>query len=167
MFTFSFFRAECSKVSYEVSDLDDIRYCIACYEADKIIYKDAKYQKHGHGATVSVYEDDWRDDEIDKKTEEELQQICFSLPNLTSLLLFLQQQQQRPQQHHLSLDSLPVSPANLSGKGKSILSQASKTPNSQVSSSQSSSAFELLASCLLYTSPSPRDVEESRMPSSA
>ena len=40
----------------------------------------------------------------------------------------------------------PVSQANLSGKGKSILSQASKTPNSQVSSSQSSSAFELLAS---------------------
>ena len=34
-----------------------------------------------------------------------------------------------------------------SGKGgKSIPSQASKTPNSQVSSSQSSSAFELLAS---------------------
>ena len=32
------------------------------------------------------------------------------------------------------------------GAGKSILSQASKTPNSQVSSSQSSSAFELLAS---------------------
>ena len=31
------------------SDLDDIRYCIACYEADKIKYKDAKYQKYGHG----------------------------------------------------------------------------------------------------------------------
>ena len=30
------------------------------------------------------------------------------------------------------------------------------------------SAFEeLVKSCLLYTSPSPRDVEESRMPSSA
>ena len=28
-------------------------------------------------------------------------------------------------------------------------------------------AFVWLASCLLYTSPSPRDVEESRMPSSA
>ena len=27
--------------------------------------------------------------------------------------------------------------------------------------------FEFLNSCLLYTSPSPRDVEESRMPSSA
>ena len=27
--------------------------------------------------------------------------------------------------------------------------------------------FTLHASCLLYTSPSPRDVEESRMPSSA
>ena len=27
--------------------------------------------------------------------------------------------------------------------------------------------FFLLVSCLLYTSPSPRDVEESRMPSSA
>ena len=26
---------------------------------------------------------------------------------------------------------------------------------------------ELLSNCLLYTSPSPRDVEESRMPSSA
>ena len=26
---------------------------------------------------------------------------------------------------------------------------------------------EILATCLLYTSPSPRDVEESRMPSSA
>ena len=36
-------------MSYEVSDLDDIRYCIACYEADKIKYKDAKYQKYGHG----------------------------------------------------------------------------------------------------------------------
>ena len=29
------------------------------------------------------------------------------------------------------------------------------------------SMFELALSCLLYTSPSPRDVEESRMPSSA
>ena len=29
------------------------------------------------------------------------------------------------------------------------------------------SAIELLIDCLLYTSPSPRDVEESRMPSSA
>ena len=28
-------------------------------------------------------------------------------------------------------------------------------------------AKDLLATCLLYTSPSPRDVEESRMPSSA
>ena len=28
-------------------------------------------------------------------------------------------------------------------------------------------AIELVYSCLLYTSPSPRDVEESRMPSSA
>ena len=28
-------------------------------------------------------------------------------------------------------------------------------------------AIELLETCLLYTSPSPRDVEESRMPSSA
>ena len=28
-------------------------------------------------------------------------------------------------------------------------------------------AFYLLMTCLLYTSPSPRDVEESRMPSSA
>ena len=27
--------------------------------------------------------------------------------------------------------------------------------------------FELIRACLLYTSPSPRDVEESRMPSSA
>ena len=27
--------------------------------------------------------------------------------------------------------------------------------------------FDLLGTCLLYTSPSPRDVEESRMPSSA
>ena len=30
-----------------------------------------------------------------------------------------------------------------------------------------SGQFDLLSSCLLYTSPSPRDVEESRMPSSA
>ena len=28
-------------------------------------------------------------------------------------------------------------------------------------------SLQLLSSCLLYTSPSPRDVEESRMPSSA
>ena len=28
-------------------------------------------------------------------------------------------------------------------------------------------AVEMIISCLLYTSPSPRDVEESRMPSSA
>ena len=31
----------------------------------------------------------------------------------------------------------------------------------------SDTQFSLLAGCLLYTSPSPRDVEESRMPSSA
>ena len=31
----------------------------------------------------------------------------------------------------------------------------------------SSIMLEALVSCLLYTSPSPRDVEESRMPSSA
>ena len=121
MFTFSFFGAECSKVSYEVSDLDDIRYCIACYEADKIKYKDAKYQKQGHGATVSVYEDDWRDDEIDKETEEEFIKVEEDFTNnfnidgpksSADLLLpsqphqsplFLQQQQQQPQQHHLSL----------------------------------------------------------------
>ena len=45
---------QCSKVSYEVSVEDDIRCCIACYEADKIMCKDAKYQKHGQWATVSV-----------------------------------------------------------------------------------------------------------------
>ena len=28
-------------------------------------------------------------------------------------------------------------------------------------------SYEIVCSCLLYTSPSPRDVEESRMPSSA
>jgi len=89
-------------VSYEVSDEDDIRCCIA-YNADKIKYKDEKYQKHGYGPNVSVFEDAWRDHEIDKETEEEVikveedfttnsnmvhnpQQACFSRPSLTSLL---------------------------------------------------------------------------------
>ena len=34
-------------------------------------------------------------------------------------------------------------------------------------SGKSSLAFDTIYACLLYTSPSPRDVEESRMPSSA
>ena len=32
---------------------------------------------------------------------------------------------------------------------------------------QTAELIELIKTCLLYTSPSPRDVEESRMPSSA
>ena len=52
----SFCGVECSNVSYEVSDEDNIRCCIACYETDK--YKDAKYQKHGHGVAISRYEED-------------------------------------------------------------------------------------------------------------
>ena len=37
----------------------------------------------------------------------------------------------------------------------------------ELSDAMQIAAFELTESCLLYTSPSPRDVEESRMPSSA
>ena len=43
------------------------------------------------------------------------------------------------------------------------------TPNSEIvqNASKDEELRSLIASCLLYTSPSPRDVEESRMPSSA
>ena len=85
----NFCGGECSKVSYDVSDEDDIRCCIACYEADKVKFKDAKYQKHGHGATVSVYNDAGRDDEKEeeyKKVEEDL--ITYST---TRMFHYLQQ----------------------------------------------------------------------------
>ena len=72
----SFCGVECSKVSYEVSDEDNIRCCIACYEADEIKYKDAKYQKHGHGETISVYEEEEtntrKEDRKHKVDEEDL-----------------------------------------------------------------------------------------------
>ena len=44
-------------------------------------------------------------------------------------------------------------------------SEAFDDPNSEESTEESDSSSS--DSCLLYTSPSPRDVEESRMPSSA
>ena len=42
-----------------------------------------------------------------------------------------------------------------------------KSSNNNVEDSLNSSSITDAATCLLYTSPSPRDVEESRMPSSA
>ena len=71
----SFCGEECNKESYEVSDEDDIQCCTACYKADEIKYKDAKYQKHGHGVTLSMYEEDEGEDqnknpgEVTKKGE--------------------------------------------------------------------------------------------------
>ena len=62
----------------------------------------------------------------------------------------------------------PSHPATLqpmvtrSQQRKSVEASASMEPDAGSTSSSSSSS-----SCLLYTSPSPRDVEESRMPSSA
>ena len=47
------------------------------------------------------------------------------------------------------------------GSGSSYDEKGEITPNSK----KASDVFDM--SCLLYTSPSPRDVEESRMPSSA
>ena len=49
------------------------------------------------------------------------------------------------------------------------VSSAVATPqaHAQQFSSETSSRIAFDGSCLLYTSPSPRDVEESRMPSSA
>ena len=51
--------------------------------------------------------------------------------------------------------------------GSIQLAQAQDAPAAEQTEQQAAPAAEATTACLLYTSPSPRDVEESRMPSSA
>ena len=53
------------------------------------------------------------------------------------------------------------------GTGMSIIEASHRTPAYDTVHMQALADFRSLASCLLYTSPSPRDQRGSRMPSSA
>ena len=74
-----------------------------------------------------------------------------------------------------TLDSVISNIQNFSGKSTKLsetLNQSAELLDTGTASTAVSQISELISqqsnmSCLLYTSPSPRDVEESRMPSSA
>ena len=51
--------------------------------------------------------------------------------------------------------------------GETIIPKGSSRTDAGVHAADQVASFTTSSTCLLYTSPSPRDVEESRMPSSA
>ena len=68
-------------------------------------------------------------------------------------------------------ENMPMSKVVTNEAVRSVVQQYIDQANSTVSRAESIRKFVILEDefthCLLYTSPSPRDVEESRMPSSA
>ena len=77
---------------------------------------------------------------------------------------------------HIRLNGDPVKPSHAVKPGDTVtvhtpgwdrVLQVINPITKRVGAKLAVEAYEDLSACLLYTSPSPRDVEESRMPSSA
>ena len=66
------------------------------------------------------------------------------------------------------LDQLKAEIPDWQGKGLSVMEMSHRSKEFvEIAETAKQDFIDLLEICLLYTSPSPRDVEEARMPSSA